>query len=160
MKWDIIPQKFIADAMLGKFAKKLRFLGIDIKYCPDIRDDELIKIAIKEKRILISSDKNLCERNLIKKRAFYIEMGTLEEKIEKFLNEFSKYIDIKPFSRCSVCNEELLEIKKEKVKNLVPPYVYKNHKFFKICPRCKRIYWRGTHLKNINQFLENFKDDL
>ncbi len=159
MKWDIIPQKFIADAMLGKFAKKLRFLGVDIYFYPDIRDDELIKIVLSENRILISSDRELCSRKTIKKRAFYIKNDKTEKMVELFLNEFSKYIKIKPFSRCSKCNSELLNVEKEKVKSVVPPYIYKTHKNFKYCPVCKKVYWKGTHIKNMEKYLKNFLPD-
>ena len=37
--------QFIADAMLGRLARWLRFLGFDVLYFPDISDSELVRIA-------------------------------------------------------------------------------------------------------------------
>jgi len=31
------------------------------------------------------------------------------------------------------------------VKDRVPPYVFKTQQQYMECPRCHRIYWRGTH---------------
>ncbi len=160
MKWNIIPQKFVADSMLGKFAKKLRLLGVDIKFFPDIEDSQLIKIALSERRILISSDRALCKRKIIRGMCFHLKNENLEEEIEIFLKEFKNTIEIKPFSRCMICNSPLINIQKENVIHLVPPYVYKNHDNFKKCPTCNRIYWKGTHMEKMEDFLEKILKNL
>ncbi len=45
---------FFVDAMLGNIAKKLRLMGFDSRYKPDIDDDDLINAAQKDQRIIIS----------------------------------------------------------------------------------------------------------
>src|SRR5437868_12624912 len=47
---------FIADVHLGKLAKLLRMLGFDTLYNNSFTNKELLSIAIKEKRILLSKN--------------------------------------------------------------------------------------------------------
>ena len=54
--------RFVADAMLGRLAKWLRFLGYDVLYLPDIHDAELIRIAREQDRCLLTRDTRLARR--------------------------------------------------------------------------------------------------
>ena len=45
--------------MLGKLAKWLRMLGYDTVYIPDADDDELVRIAVREDRLLLTRAANL-----------------------------------------------------------------------------------------------------
>ena len=55
---------FFVDAMLGNIAKKLRLMGFDSMYSSNIEDEELIKQAKNEKRIIISRDEELIRKSL------------------------------------------------------------------------------------------------
>ncbi len=91
---------FLVDAMLGKLAKKLRFLGYDTIYYSSKDDDELIQIAKTEKRILITKDVQLVKK-CIKKQVETIELVGLDE-IEQFIQineEIVKSISIDDFVR-------------------------------------------------------------
>ena len=54
--------KFLADGMLGKLSRWLRILGHDVKYSNALEDRELLVIAKKERRILLTKDLELCQR--------------------------------------------------------------------------------------------------
>jgi len=58
------------------------------------------------------------------------------------------------FVRCTICNTLSKIVPKEEVKNRVPPYVYSTQNEFRICPKCNRIYWPGTHLENVKKMIE------
>ncbi len=73
---------FFVDAMLGNIAKKLRLTGYDSRYLADIEDDELIKLAKNDKRIIISRDEDLISKAL--KRG----IKSIFLKIKKKLNNF------------------------------------------------------------------------
>jgi uncharacterized protein with PIN domain len=60
------------------------------------------------------------------------------------------------FTRCSVCNQKIQEIKKEEIKDKIPEYVYKTQEEFGICNICKRIYWKATHYERM---LERMKEE-
>ena len=141
--------------MLGTLAKWLRIFGYDTIYVKDMDDDAIAKIAIKEDRILITRDKMLASRV---KNSIYLENNGLKNQIKKLIRELNLKIDGKKLlTRCTVCNEKVVNVEKERIRGKVPEYVYKTHDEFYICPRCGRIYWIGTHFKNMMKFIEELK---
>ena len=48
--------KFIADIMVGKLARYLRMAGYDVIYLNDIEDAEVLRIAKKESRTILTRD--------------------------------------------------------------------------------------------------------
>ena len=138
--------KFLCDRMLGTLAKWLRIYGFDTFYANSETDDnELLRIAKKENRTLITRDKELTycgkRENLI-----VIELKTtdLDEKLNLDLKHVK--IDKKTFlSRCTLCNTTIHSIKKDEVKDKVPKKVFENNEEFWFCKRCDKIYWMGSH---------------
>ena len=53
---------FLVDAMLGNIARKLRIFGYDTLYLKDTSDSSVLGIASREKRILLTRDKELFRR--------------------------------------------------------------------------------------------------
>ena len=148
--------KFIVDSMLGKLAKYLRFMGYDVFYPPTTMEDEdILKIAKKEGRIILTRDKELA----IRSGGFYIESDRYEEQLKIVIKKFDLNGD-KILSRCSVCNEILIPIDKEKIKERVPDYVYEHNDEFYICPKCKRIYWYGSHTERIKKKIEKIMEEI
>ncbi|HYA87149.1 MAG TPA: Mut7-C RNAse domain-containing protein, partial [Nitrospirota bacterium] len=45
----------------------------------------------------------------------------------------------------------IVSIPKNEVRDLVPHYVYEKNTVFFQCPKCKRIYWPGTHVKKMER---------
>jgi len=81
------------------------------------------------------------------------------EKIKAQVAEVIKKLEITPdkkmlFTRCLLCNAELVAVEKEKIKDKVPEYVFKTQDNFITCPKCNRIYWQGTHWGNVEKTLE------
>jgi len=54
--------KFVVNGMLGKVARWLRMLGYDTKYFNAMSDDEILKVASEEKRILLTRDYQFLRR--------------------------------------------------------------------------------------------------
>lgn len=145
--------------MLGTLAKWLRIYGFDTFYAGSGIDDEgLIEIAKKEERVLITRDKDLiikAKKELVK--TIQVEKTGIDNELSVVLNE----IDIgksKILSRCTICNIVLDEIKKSEVKNKVAEKVFENNEKFWFCSECKRIYWKGTHYKNMIEKMDEFKN--
>ncbi|MEM3507119.1 MAG: Mut7-C RNAse domain-containing protein [Candidatus Bathyarchaeia archaeon] len=145
------------DGMLGKLTRWLRIIGFDTKYLNNAMDNELIKIASLEDRILLTSDVRLYRVAIAKGvNAFLIKGRTNFEKLAYLAKRFN--IDLKIDEnnlRCPVCGSRIELITKNKVKDIVPEKTFKNYKKFWICSNkeCKKVYWKGSHWKRINEVL-------
>lgn len=145
--------KFILTHELGRLAKWLRILGFDAEYFKEDNSSSLIIQALRDNRIIISRNQHLPELRGIK--LVLIRAGKIKEQITEVLKELRIQLDSdKMFSRCIICNEELAGIDKERIKDKVPEYIFKTQEVFITCPRCKRIYWQGTHWGNVTKTLE------
>lgn len=145
--------KFIADAMLGRLARWLRFMGFDTLYYPHIDDKMLVKIAKQDDRWLLTRDTRLVKFRGLDKYLLLKENDStkqLKEVIEAF-----KLRRNKRFSRCVKCNGKLRKIKsKVEIKDLLPDFIYHNFSKFYRCNDCNRIYWEGSHMKSFSEMVE------
>lgn len=154
------PLKFVADSMLGKLARWLRILGYDVIYEHSTSDDNLIAKSLRRNRIILTMDRGLVNRKSAK-NVLLIRSDDYKEQLKHVIKHYKIDCDSNKaelssriLSRCLLCNERLDYIEKEKIKDKVPPYVYKTHEEFNICPQCHRIYWSGTHRDNIIKMLD------
>ena len=142
--------KLLCDQMLGSLATWLRFIGYDTFYTNGIiSDQELLTIAKKEGRVLITRDKTLII--MAKKQHvefIVIETISLDEQLRIVLTK-KPIKDDRILSRCSICNTPLNSIEKHLVVDQIPPGVFEQHTLFWICPSCNKIYWRGSHYDKI-----------
>lgn len=151
---------FLVDAMLGNIAKKLRLFGFDSEYFSDIDDSKLIEKAKNEHRTIISRDRHLIER--AKKNEILSVYITKENEIDQFLEILENtYLQLDKISgdsaRCTKCNSPTSQITKLEIRNKIPQRVLEyNDKFWK-CDGCAQIYWEGTHIKNLQEFVHKIK---
>jgi len=151
--------KFVADCMLGKLAKWLRMLGYDTAFIPNAEDDELVRIAVREDRVLLTRDRRLCDRRMVRKRCIFVDWGTTRDQVKQVFRELGlKLRESGLFTRCTICNSEIVSVEKADIKGRVPPYVYKTQSAYGYCPRCDKIYWRGTHVQHVLEALLDDKD--
>ncbi len=146
--------KFLADIMLGSLARWLRILGYDTAYDNQIEDDEIIERCRREHRVALTRDRRLTQRSRLR-GCLLIEREELFEQIREVLKAIGHEIDLnRLLSRCLECNSLLQSVDKEGIRLQVPAYVFKTQSHFKRCPGCQRIYWGGTHRRNIYQRLK------
>ncbi len=138
--------KFIADAMLGKLAKRMRLLGLDVLYDPGLNDNEIIRLSLEQERVILTRDTGLAARPLAANH-LSIKSEQVGEQLDQILATFPA--ERLPLSRCSECNDPVIPIAKDDVRNFVPRYVYEKKEVFFQCPNCRRIYWQGTHVKRM-----------
>jgi len=151
---------FLVDAMLGNIAKKLRILGFDSEYVSDIDDSKLIEKAKNENRTIISRDRNLIDRT--KKNEISSVYITTENEIEQFREILeTTHLQIDEISgdsaRCTKCNSPTSQINKLEIENKIPQGVLEFHDTFWKCDGCDQIYWEGTHIKNLQEFVHKIK---
>ena len=149
--------------MLGIIAKKLRMLGFDTRYHTTIDDDELILIAKKENRTVITRD-HLLATNSIQHDINTIEIHTHTEKEQ--LIEIAKKMSWKKFTldvlcvRCSLCNGMLEKTPKAEIIDKIPPRIVESVSEFWKCDKCSHIYWVGTHIRNLEKVFAEINDCL
>jgi uncharacterized protein with PIN domain len=149
------PQ-FIVDQNVGKPTKLLRLLGYDTKFFTGETDAQLVEIAQKESRNLLTRDTHILERRAItsgRVKAFLLGSDTIENQIRQVVSDLH-LDDFQPFTLCLEDNQPLVARPREEVKNRVPPYVWKTRREYVECPECHRIYWRGTHWGAMTRRLE------
>ncbi len=155
---DVSTQpKFLVDFMCGRLARWLRILGYDTEFFTQTGITSRNKILLKslqEQRIILTRDTKLS-----KKKAYGLILITsdkIRQQVQQVVKELNLVLDKeKFFTICSLCNKEVVLIEdKNKIKGLVPPFVFETQEKFYTCPQCKRIYWQGTHF---NLFLEDLK---
>ena len=148
---------FVVDGMLGKLTRWLRMMGHDVKYSNKLDDTELMVIAKKESRVLLTRDLALYQRAIAKGiEAFYVEGMTEPERLAELARRFSipLVIDLKS-SRCPRCNAPLQSVPKEKVVDRVEKNTFAHYSAFWECPNCGHVYWQGAHWTKIRATLED-----
>ena len=145
--------RFVADVMLGRLAKWLRIAGFDVLYSNRYTDEELVSLSAKEDRILLSRDTRLLVRRSVRE-FIYLESDKIQEQIKQIFRATATTAIPALLTRCLTCNEPLSDIARESVRERVPPYVFQTQKSFKLCPRCRKIYWAGTHRQSVLRTLE------
>jgi len=153
--------KALCDQMLGTLAKWLRLFGFDTFYAnSEMEDEELLQVAKKEDRVILTRDKQLIARGK-KEKLSVIEINTTD--LDEQLNLVLKNVDIDQkaiLSRCSVCNTILDEVKKSEIKNKVPKKIFDNNEKFWFCSKCDKIYWMGSHYERILGKIEKIKNSV
>jgi len=148
---------FIADGMVGRLARWLRLIGNDVIYSRDLTDNELIRRAVTEARILLTSDVELYRRAVADGAdAFLVKGRTEAERLARIAKRFRIDLNIDATtSRCPTCNSTIRPVKKEQVKEKVPPSTYEVFNEFWECTNkdCGKIYWQGSHWKKIGEHL-------
>ncbi|MEB3844552.1 MAG: Mut7-C RNAse domain-containing protein [Desulfurococcales archaeon] len=149
--------RFVADTMLGELARWLRILGYDTLYSRVYSDNQLLNIASRTGRILLTRDKGLYYRARKKGvRTVYIEFDSIEWRLAELRAKLGLKLEADPSkSRCPECNAPLVKVEdKWKVKDRVPPGAWEAYDVFYLCPRCGRVYWEGGHWRNIRRIVE------
>jgi uncharacterized protein with PIN domain len=146
--------KFICDASLARLAKWLRILGYDTVIFPKEAGRAMLRQADAEGRIVITRRTDMAGRQF-SGTLFLITDVIVSGQLRSVIERFSLKIDRKKmFGICLECNEKLCSVEKEDVRDSVPPYVFENCTGFNQCPRCQKIYWMGTHPRNVLRFME------
>jgi uncharacterized protein with PIN domain len=142
--------KLICDHMLGSLAKWLRIFGFDTLY-PDMttNDDKVLDIAMAEKRLLISRDKELLIRGKkIQLDVLEIQTTDLDKQLAQVITRIP-IVRTEVLTRCTLCNTPLVSVEKKAMKTHVPPKVFESRDQFWYCSACNKYYWMGTHYENM-----------
>jgi uncharacterized protein with PIN domain len=148
---------FVADEMLGRLAKWLRLLGYDTIYENNVSDTELLDIAEREGRIILTRDTELVRRKRCR-RCIFITSDHWREQLAQVWRD-AELDDGSLLTLCPVCNYPLRSVDRNAVESLVPPYVFKTQKEFSACEKCSRVFWSATHVSEILNELRGLNEE-
>ncbi|MGA2400858.1 MAG: Mut7-C RNAse domain-containing protein [Syntrophobacteraceae bacterium] len=144
-------KRFAVDIMLGKLAKWLRALGFDARSM-NLHDLARIDSLLSEGFIPVTRREKFRDMEGV----LFIRDDHQFEQLKEVICTLNIGIDeLRPFSRCSLCNAELIQIPREAAFGVVPDYVFETVYDFRKCAECARVYWPGSHRKRMIDKLES-----
>jgi uncharacterized protein with PIN domain len=147
--------RFIVTDELGRLLRWLRILGFDTVL--EKNRSNLVMRSLREGRIILTRDSRSAPftgTGIVR-----IDSDFVEEQLEQLIKKLNLKIDRNNlFSICVLCNEPLEPAAKDSVKDQVPQLVFQTQENFMRCPKCQKIYWRGTHWALVNKFLDRISE--
>jgi uncharacterized protein with PIN domain len=145
--------RFLADAHLGGLARLLRMAGFDTVCENAWRDEEIVRRALAERRIVLTRDRALLMRRELT-HGCYVHAQEPARQAEEIVDRLDLRRAARPFTRCLVCNGLLRALAAADIPATVPPGVRARHDRFAACAGCGRVYWEGTHWKRMRAKLD------
>jgi uncharacterized protein with PIN domain len=139
-----MPITFAAEKTLGRLGKWLRMMGFDT-----LSETEYprgtFKRCIGPDRIYLTRTRKLIDVPVGLRTIFIQANHPAEQLVELVRKAAIRREDIRPFSRCILCNEPIVAIARHAVRESIPDFVWNTQANFSSCPKCGRVYWRGSH---------------
>jgi len=152
--------RFIVDQNVGKLARWLRMMGFDTRFFTGQDDGQMIDIAQKETRVILTRDTQIMKRRVVtggQIKAVLLKDDGPELQMQQVIETLSLSPRFRPFSICLECNQPLEARSQHQVKDRVPPYVFRTQHQYMACPACHRVYWQGTHWQAMTEKLKRFE---
>ncbi len=151
-------QKFITDRMLGTLTRYLRFMGYDTTSANGMQEGDkkedtvLLAIARDEHRFLLTRDAELARRGSAS--ALLIRSDDVMEQVQQMIDQHLVRRRL-TMSRCSLCNTPLREATTCEIgQTEYAPKDWRDLSFF-WCHHCRKLYWNGSHGKQLERRVEN-----
>jgi len=146
-------RKFVADGHLGKLARDLRLLGIDVVYDRHAEDGQLAMISKTEDRALLTRDRRLLMYGSVRHGCYLKSQHPLEQTVQ-VIKRFNLGSALTPLTRCLRCNAVLEAAEKAKIVDQLEPLTKIYYDQFRRCPECRQVYWPGSHLEKLQKRIE------
>ncbi|WP_304226560.1 Mut7-C RNAse domain-containing protein [Gracilinema caldarium] len=148
---------FIADVHLGKLARILRLLGFSVYYRNNLEDAEIANLASQGDLVVLSRDRELLKRRLIKKSLYITSTDPIVQTVQ-VISVLGLEDSIHPFTRCSLCGASLCHADKSAVYEILPPSVRDKYDTFYQCSACGKLFWKGDHFRTMTRLFERLLD--
>jgi hypothetical protein len=155
-----IPPRFVLDGHLGRLARYLRMLGFDTRYDNRAADDELARLSADENRILLTRDRGLLKRSVVR-LGYLIRDDDPRRQIGVVAERYALAPVAAPFSRCVRCNGLLEQVARSAVAERLAgePRTLRYFDTFGRCVECGAIYWQGSHFERMSRLVREVLHD-
>lgn len=151
--------RFLADEMVGRLARYLRFVGCDTVYARGLADEEIVERAHRERRVVVTRDRALADRAEL---AVLLTSPHLPDQWKAVRAAYPEVPQEVGFLRCTECNGELrvhLPATGEPRPPGVPwERVDQGLELFQ-CTECGHLYWEGSHTARIRSQLARWAEE-
>jgi hypothetical protein len=135
--------------MVGRLARYLRFVGCDTVYARGLTDEEILRQARTENRVIVTRDRRLAVRA---KKALLLTSPHLSDQWRAVRAAYPELPTDVRFERCTECNGPL-----EKVEGPPPADRPEGVPWDRVagglplyrCTACGHYYWEGSHTADI-----------
>lgn len=142
------PMKFMVDINVQKIARNLRLIGIDTTMVPDLRLVAIAEVSASQKRILITRNRELLKCNKVI-HGYLVRSDNPGIQLQEVVERYGLRTYVRAFTRCIICNGYLKYISKNTIYERLEPLTKKYFNSFKLCSNCGKIYWQGSHHKQL-----------
>jgi uncharacterized protein len=149
----VAPPRWLADEMLGRLARYLRFSGCDTLYARNLSDDQIVEIATDEDRVVLTRDRALAQRS---EGSLLLASATLKDQWLAVARAFPELPHDVAFSRCTLCNGVLRPWQAgipTTPEEAVPRARAASGVAVFQCAACAHLYWEGTHTQRVRDTL-------
>ncbi len=144
--------------MLGRLARWLRLYGYDTLYGVE-DDDEILRIALAENRVLLTRDSGLAARaRRLGVEVIALSSNSLEGQVGELKKRGLEFEELFPaHARCPKCNGPIRPIPKDDLRGRVPESVYQKYDEFYVCENCGQVYWPGRQWREMLRIGEKLR---
>jgi len=145
------PRRFVLDGHLGRLARYLRMLGFDTRYDRQAEDAELARISAGEERILLTRDRGLLKRSIVR-LGYLVRDDDPRRQLSEVVDRYELAARADPFSLCVRCNGEIRPVEKAAVAGRLAgePRTLRYFDTFGRCGSCDAVYWPGSHYERMS----------
>jgi uncharacterized protein with PIN domain len=98
--------------------------------------------------------------NPVLARPFRVRQTDPRLQLIEVMRQFNLSSEMRPFTRCLLCNSELRSVDKQAVLHRLPDKVRELFDEFQLCSKCDRVYWKGTHYEKMSSFIEGIMKEV
>jgi uncharacterized protein len=139
--------------MVGSLARYLRLMGCDTTYARGWSDEEILRRARGEDRVLLTRDRELARRAA---KAVLLTSPRLEDQVRAAWAAFPDLPADVRFERCTLCNGTLahFEASSDAPREEGIPWdrVAAGLPLYR-CGECGHVYWEGSHTADVRRRL-------
>lgn len=154
------PPRFVLDGHLGRLARYLRTLGFDSRYDDRAADAELARTSADEDRILLTRDRGLLKRSIVR-YGYLVRDDDPRRQLGEVVARYRLSSAAAPFTRCVRCNGAIRQVDRSEVVERLAgqPRTLRYFDTFGRCADCGSIYWPGSHFDRMSRVVEEVMRD-
>jgi uncharacterized protein with PIN domain len=145
--------RFVADDMVARLGRWLRVIGCDTVIWRGACDSDLLALASREERAIVTRDTHLEEG-----APRDVDIAVLHEdnpllQFAEVVQRFHLDLHAARYTRCQRCNGLLERADKERHREEIPPRSFEAFEEFWRCTGCGQLYWHGDHHASMERTL-------